>query len=707
MAPRAARGPAWGVGPPRGPSTGHPGPTPICPARRALVLELVEGPTLADRISRGPIPIDEALLIAKQIAEALEAAHEAGIIHRDLKPANIKVRDDGTVKVLDFGLAKALDTTPIGDPSQSPTLTAAATQMGVIMETAAYMSPEQARGKSVDKRADIWAFGVVLYEMLTGQRAFEGEDVSMTLSRVLQQEPDWSRLPSAVSPSVSVFLQRCFKKDPKQRVHDVADVRLALEGAFDTGAGRSHLAPDSLRRGWQRPLPLAMAGLALVLIGGIGSHLVRPVVSSTSAGVTRFPIVLPADDQFDATRRLALSPDGAYLVYWANFQLYLRPLAQMEATPIGGTDRARDPFFSADGQWVGFWQFGQLKKVALAGGAPVTIGTLTVPSSGASWGTDDTILVGLGSAGVGLVRGTGGIPETLIEVAEGERASAPQMLPGGEWVLFTLLPSSTSSWNDASIVAQSLETSERRVLIAGGRDGRYVHTGHLVYALEGTLFAAPFNTQTISVMPGTSPLVEGIADDAGVSREAPFGLSNDGTLVYVPRAGAGETVSVLGWVDREGQMTPLTQAGARYQNPRISPDGSQVAVTIGSDAWLYDIERDASTRLTEEGSNSYPAWTPDGQRVTFSTDRSGTIDLYEKAVDGRGSAEPLLQAPTLLFPGSWSPDGTMFAFYEVGESGVERDIRILERGGETRTFLATEFNERIPSARAPPSAGPP
>ena len=532
--------------------------------------------------------------------------------------------------------------------------------------------------------------------MLTGQRAFEGEDVSMTLSRVLQQEPDWSRLPSAVSPSVSVFLQRCFKKDPKQRVHDVADVRLALEGAFDTGAGRSHFVPDSRRRGWQRPLPLAMAGLALVLIGGIGSHLVRPVVSSTSAGVTRFPIVLPADDLFDATRRLALSPDGAYLVYWANFQLYLRPLAQMEATPIGGTDRARDPFFSADGQWVGFWRFGQLKKVALAGGAPVTIGTVTVPSSGASWGTDDTILVGLSAAGVGLVWGTGGIPETLIEVAEGEQASAPQMLPGGEWVLFTLRPRGTSSWNDASIVAQSLETSERRVLIAGGRDGRYVHTGHLVYALEGTLFAAPFNTQTISVMPGTLPVVEGIADDAGVSSQAPFSLSNDGTLVYVPRAGAGETGSVLGWVDREGQMTPLTQARAQYQNPRISPDGSQVVVTIGSDAWLYDIERDASTRLTEEGSNSYPAWTPDGQRVTFSTDRSGTFDLYEKAVDGRGSAEPLLQTPTLLFPGSWSPDGTMFAFYEVGESGVERDIRILERGGETRTFLATEFNERIP-----------
>ena len=340
---------------------------------RALVLELVEGPTLAERIKQGPIPVDEALPIAKQIAEALEAAHEAGVIHRDLKPANIKVREDGTVKVLDFGLAKALDPNPTGDPSQSPTLTAAATQMGVIMGTAAYMSPEQARGKTVDKRADIWSFGVVLYEMLAGRRPFEGRDVSEVLAAVLQLDPDWDGLPGVTPRRVCTLLLRCLEKEPKQRIHDMADVRLAMEGAFETtvGAPAEPTAVSQLQV-WQRPIPAVIAALAIAAIAGLaGWGLVRP--AAVPAGtVTRLPFILPDGDVIDSPDGIAFSPDGRTLVYAGTRdgvqQLFVRPRDQMTARPLPGTEQAVHPFFSPDGAWVGFFTNDSLKKVALAGG---------------------------------------------------------------------------------------------------------------------------------------------------------------------------------------------------------------------------------------------------------------------------------------------------------------------------------------------------
>ena len=317
---------------------------------QALVLELVEGPTLADRIAQGPIPIDEALPIAKQIAEALEAAHEAGVIHRDLKPANIKVRDDGTVKVLDFGLAKKLDTTPEGDPSQSPTLTAAATQMGVIMGTAAYMSPEQARGKTVDKRADIWAFGVVLYEMLAGARPFQGEDVSLTLASVMKSDVDVKTLPPDVPLTVRTVLDRCLEKNPTQRIRDVGDVRLAMAGAFETSIrARSDPTAQSQLQVWQRPIPAVAAGLTLLVIGGVAVwSLTRPA----PLGVVRFPIPLAADQNFSFPGRpgVAISLDGSHVVYVANRSLWLRPVDQLRAIQVPGTEEeARGPFFSANG----------------------------------------------------------------------------------------------------------------------------------------------------------------------------------------------------------------------------------------------------------------------------------------------------------------------------------------------------------------------
>ena len=362
---------------------------------RALVLELVEGPTLADRISKGPIPVDEALPIAKQIAEALEAAHEAGVIHRDLKPANIKVREDGTVKVLDFGLAKALDPNPTGDPSQSPTLTAAATQMGVIMGTAAYMSPEQARGKVVDKRADIWAFGAVLFEMLTGTKPFPGDDVSQTLARVIDRDPDWGALPKTLPPTLDTYLRRCLQRDPRERVRDIGDVRLALEGAFETGvsqaAASAAVGQPTL---WRRPAPVALATslLTAVVIGLTVWAVMRPALPPL-APVTRFSIPLAAEEAFTGLGRLivALSPNGRHIAYTANNGLVLRPVDQLEALPIPGTEGARNPFFSPDGEQVGFYADGQLKRVSISGGAPVRLGEADIPS-GATWGTDDRVL---------------------------------------------------------------------------------------------------------------------------------------------------------------------------------------------------------------------------------------------------------------------------------------------------------------------------
>ena len=391
-------------------------------ATRALVLELVEGPTLADRIAQGPIPVDESLSIAKQIAEALEAAHEAGVIHRDLKPANIKLRPDGTVKVLDFGLAKALDTAPEGDSSQSPTLTAAATQMGVIMGTAAYMSPEQARGKPVDKRADIWAFGAVLYEMLTGKRAFGGEDVSLTLSAVLQREPVWDALPTGMPAALATFLRRCFVKDPRKRVRDMGDLRLAIEGEFETAVTPpSEPTPGPTLQIWQRPFPMAVGAMALIVVSALGVWSVMRPVDPQAGSVRRFALDIGSATPIPVVNIHAMptwSPDGTRLVYAANVagtqQLYQRTLDDLEARPIDGTEGAFSPFFSPDGEWVGFsvptsLTSGELKRVGLEGDAPLTL-CECYPPAGGTWLPDGAIVLAHSPDGL--------VPPTLYRVPE-------------------------------------------------------------------------------------------------------------------------------------------------------------------------------------------------------------------------------------------------------------------------------------------------
>ena len=665
---------------------------------RALVLELVEGPTLADRIKQGPIPLDEALPIAKQIAEALEAAHEAGVIHRDLKPANIKVRDDGTVKVLDFGLAKALDPHPEGDPSQSPTLTAAATQMGLIMGTAAYMSPEQARGKTVDKRTDIWAFGCVLYEMLTARRPFQGRDVSETLATVIMKTPEWSVLPADTPAQISYLLHRCLERESKNRLRDIGDARVELRaGDLGPGSAATSPAPVAETAGWQRPFPLAVGAL---IVGGILTGIA--VWTATRAApaapnVTRSAITLPPGVAVDRPLhyRMALAPTGTHLVYAGGDQLYLRAMDEIDATPIPRTAGAIEPFFSPDGEWIGFWADGQLKKVSATGGVPVTL-CETSEYYGASWSQDDTIFFSTPYEGISRVPGSGGTPELIVPVKSDEIAlPRPQLLPGGEWLLFWVAPG-------VQVAAQSLITGERHVLIEDGGDVRYLPTGHLAYAMDGTLLAVPFDAQRRTITGGPVALVEGVSQ-AGFGF-AQFDHADDGTLVY-QRDGTQAGLRTLAWADRHSNTAELAPLETReYEAPRLSADGMRLAIAVNddnSDVWVSELSLGTLGRLTTHpGFDGHPLWTTDGQRVVFTSRREGSLGLYSMAWDGTGAVEHLvaIEDARSLRASSWSPNDVLLFEY-VAAPSTSRDIGMLHANGKGtwEPLLATEASESAPS----------
>jgi Tol biopolymer transport system component len=648
---------------------------------RALVMELVEGEDLSQRIARGAIPIDEALPIVKQIAEALEAAHEQGIVHRDLKPANIKVRGDGTVKVLDFGLAKAMEPTGAMSPnvSQSPTITTPAmTQAGIILGTAAYMSPEQAKGRTVDKRSDVWAFGAVLYEMFTGRRAFEGDDVSDTLARILMKEPDWTALPATVPPVVVTVLRRCLQKDRKQRVRDIGDVSLALEGAFETTVpGTAGPAPAIQPRPLWRALPVvAAAVVASAMVGAAGWMLRSPAPSSP---VTRFALALGEGQQFTVVngQSLALSPDGTRLVYVANSQLYLRSMSDLEARPIAGAAQVWGapfaPVFSPDGQSIAFFSQvdGALKKIAVSGGAADTIWRVDDAPRvlGMTWDAGG-IVFGL-AKGIMRVSANGGQPEVLVSAKDGELVYGPQVLPGGEWVLFTVASAATTEgWDKAQIVVQSLKSSERKTLVSGGSDARYLPTGHLVYALGGVLFAVPFDLRRLAVTGGPVPIVEGVKRSQGTTGATHFSVSSTGSLVFVPGpASTSSAPSDLALVDRNGAVQPLKLPPGAYEYPRLSPDGKRIA--FGSDdgkdaiVWIYDVAGARSARrLTLGGRNRVPVWSGDSERVAFQSDRDGDLGLFWQRADGTSAAERLTtpDKDTAHVPESWSPDGKTLLF---------------------------------------------
>ena len=673
---------------------------------RALVLELVEGPTLADRISRGPIPVDEALPIAKQIAEALEAAHEAGVIHRDLKPANIKVREDGTVKVLDFGLAKAFQPTTGGDPSESPTLTASATAMGVVLGTAAYMSPEQARGKFVDKRSDIWSFGAVLYEILTGRRLFEGEDVSMTLSSVLQREPDWSHLPSSVSPSLSVFLQRCLTKDPTQRVHDVADVRLALDGAFEITASPAD-EMVSLQV-WQRPVQLAALVTLIAILAGLGGWALRRP-EGTVVDVVRYGIALP-----DAVRLgpygnlvdVAISPDGTRIIYVGSDpggtypNLFLYPIEQLEGAPLPGGGGTIGSFFSPDGESVGFVSYRTpttLQRLSILGGTPVTV-TDASPSSifGATWGTDDKIVFGTLGHGLFRVSGSGGELEALttVDIERGEVSHRwPHLMPGNRAVVF-MIGSMAAATTTEELAVLDLETGVVTRLSVAGANPHYVSTGHLVYTeADGSVWGTLFDARSLGITGNAVRLVEGVrVKDGGAAN---FSVSGDGRLIYSTSDFGAVAQRTLVWVDREGREESVLAAPAYFEEFDLSPDETRVAVRISGSSrgiWIYDLERDTTTRLTfdsEVVNGVLPIWTPDGEWVAF-----GPL-LSRKRFDGTGEPE-VLDGEGQRFPGAFSPDGTSLVFEDRSSTNIGLWTLDLD-ASKSSVLLDVEFTERSPA----------
>jgi serine/threonine protein kinase len=690
---------------------------------RALVMELVEGPTLADRIRGGAIPIDEALPIARQVADALEYAHDHNVIHRDLKPANIKVRPDGTVKVLDFGLAKAMSGDPHeGDMANSPTLSIAATQQGVILGTAAYMAPEQARGKEVDRRADVWAFGCVLYEILTGERAFDGRDVTEILAAIVMKEPDFDALPAKTPPDVRNLLRRCLEKEPRGRLQHIGEARIALE-RVGTATAEPVVATGTSPWLGRRSLVLGLGALLLgVVVTGFVMWRMRPV--PTPPSVKRFSIELPADEHFVTLGRSVadISPDGKNVAYFSSKGLMLRPLDQLQATAIIGADAALNvgstPFFSPDSQWVGFLANG-IQKVSISGGAPVrlnTVNTATAPSfsseafTGASWTEDDTIFFGQLQQGIWKIAGGGGTAEQVIKVEVGEQASQPQLLPDGQWLLFTLEPRGANSWDQSQIVAQSLATGERIVLVKGGRDARYVPTGHLVYALGNALLAMPFDPSGPRVTGNAVPVVEGVVNTG--TGAANFNVANDGSLIYLPEGSAslGSAAIVatrtMVWVSRDGREEPLAAPPRSYSYPRISPDGTKVAVDVrdqASEVWVWDTGRSTLTRLTfDPGQDRFPAWTPDGRRIAFSSTRDGsTGNAFWKAADGTGPAEEIAESSDQrqMFPTSFSPDGSQLLVHGAHAGGDEDDnVSLVTLGsggkGSVEPLLQTTFAER-------------
>jgi serine/threonine-protein kinase len=693
-----------------------------------LVLELVEGPTLAERLEVGRLPVNEALALARQIAEALDAAHQQGIVHRDLKPANIKVRDDGTVKVLDFGLAKVAnrgaveDTATVRPPADAATITTPAmTAAGIILGTAAYMSPEQAKGRPADKRSDVWAFGCVLYEMVTGRRPFSGEDVAEVLASVLTKEPDWQALPSTVPQPLRTLLQRCLVKDRRHRVADISTATFVLDNvaslAVPAGAASTVRQPH---RAGRRPIAAAVSAGAL-MVGVLGGALVWVATRPAPPRVTRFALSPTGAVRLSidpVQRDLAILPDGTRVVYVGlttqGSSLFARALDRLEPTELVGSGVARAPFPSPDSQWVGFVDIAGgapvLKKVAVTGGPAQTLCSIDGLGGGATWGDDGSIIFATVNPATGLQRvlAGGGTPVVLTtpDRARGESDHLwPQYLPGSQAVLFTI--TSTTGGMDASQVAVlDLRTGRSKVLVPGGSQAQYTPSGHLVYAAAGSLLAVAFDLRRLEILGTPTPVLPRVMTLS--SGTAQFNIAADGTLVYMP-AGASPSRTLV-WVDRQGREEPVKGLPARaYSNPRLSPDGARLALELRdqeSDIWVWDFAREALTRVTfDPVVDRAPVWMPDGRRIVFSSQAGGTVrgaigagTLFWRAADGTGAAERLGQEDRslrLMLPSSVSPDGNRVVTTTVSDAGAVDVMMLTLQDRRVQPLIQTPFVERF------------
>jgi serine/threonine-protein kinase len=669
------------------------------PPIRALVLELVEGQTLAERIDRGPLHLDEALPIARQIAEACEAAHAQGIDHRDLKPANIKLRPDGTVKVLDFGIAKLVD--PIADSglfprsdegatvqspradrradaTSAPTLaTPAMTMAGMILGTAAYMAPEQARGKAVDKRADIWAFGCVLFEMIAGVRAFRGDDVTDTLAFVITKEPDWSALPPDIPAVLNRLIRRCLVKEPGDRLRDIGDARIEITDLVANPAAGLPLQTSATRPfwTWRRLAALAAVVFAAAATTGVGVWLsLRPA----SARISRFGIAPPTGGMLFSRidRDIAMSPDGTRIAYIGNGgTIYVRELAQLEPSVLSGLGNPRGLFFSPDSQWIGFFEGGSIRKVPATGGSASIICRVSAGSRGAAWLADGSIVFATNDASGGLqsVPAGGGAPIILTKPSRerGEASYAwPEAVIGKAAVLFTIASTTTPSVDHSQVAVFDLKTRSQKVVVRGGSDAHHVPSGHLIYGAAGALRAVRFDTTRLEAVGDPVAVLPQVAiTQFGAVN---FDVAADGTLLYVP-GGAQEAARSIVWVDREAHEEPTKVPARAFAYARLSPDGAQLALDARdqeSDIWIWSFNRETLTRLTfDPATDRFPVWTSDGHRVIFGSDRmnpGGLANVFWKSADGTGTPERLTWSATRLqVPMAVSPDGKTLVFRET------------------------------------------
>jgi eukaryotic-like serine/threonine-protein kinase len=669
----------------------------------ALVMELVEGPTLADRIAQGPMSVNDALPIARQIAEALEAAHELGIIHRDLKPANIKVRDDGTVKVLDFGLAKAIDPAGSGVDgaalTNSPTITspAAMTHQGVILGTAAYMAPEQARGRAVDKRADIWAFGCVFYEMLTGRRAFPGEDVSDTLARVLMKDPDWSALPAGTPPAIRRLLRRCLEKERRKRLESIADARLEIEEALAGPSDQPAIAaaPARARRRerlvWSSALLLAVvAALALGGVSYMRSRSTQPV-----APEMRLEISTPGG----RLAYFALSPDGHALVYPATTdgrtQLWLRWLESEAAQPLKGTDGAAYPFWSPDSRSVGFSGSGQLKRTDIASGLVQTLASAPV-SVGGTWNANGIILFAPASGGpLYRVRAGGGQATEATRIERPGQAGHrfPHFLPDGSHFLFFAM----GTPEKRGVYLGSLDSTDVRRLFDADSAAVFAPPDYVLFARNGAPVAQRLDLRTMEPVGDPLPLAGQVVPDLGGYFSVALSAAASGPVAYRPSAGERQLV----WLDRSGRQigTVGNPDAAQPTSIRLSPDGHTVAlyrvVSGNRDVWLIETMRSVLRRFTSDAAtDSEPIWSPDGSRIVFTSLRMGLPDLYERSVSGVEAETLLFASPEFKNLHDWSPDGR-FILYTSQTPTAGRDLWALPLSGDKKPLAVTQtaFNE--------------